>query len=312
MKGVFLVEIQVLISTYNGEKYISAQIESILAQSYQDVSLLIRDDGSEDATLKYIEKFAEKYKGKIRYFSGSNIGPKQSFFELIRLADPNASYYSFCDQDDIWMKDKLLKAVTALNKEEQNQPLLYFTPTILTDEKLTHIKVWPGLSDVRPSFFNALAENIVVGTTAVFNNNARKLLILENVNFQNMIMHDWWSYLCISAFGQVIYDKEPSVFYRQHQANLIGGNRDLLALLGRKLSSFSVNKGKRALYKQAIEFSNHYGNSISGEKKMQLEMFIASRDDVTSKIRYLKKSKLYRHSVSENILLKILILIGYV
>jgi glycosyltransferase involved in cell wall biosynthesis len=312
LKGVFLVGVQVLLSSYNGEKYISAQIESILAQSYQDVSLLIRDDGSEDATLMYIEKFAEKYKGKIRYFAGSNIGAKQSFFELMRLADPNCLYYAFCDQDDIWLKDKLLNAVTALNNEEHNQPLLYFTPTLLTDENLTQTKVWPLLLDVRPTFFNALAENIVVGTTAVFNNNARKLMILGNVDFKNVIMHDWWSYLCISAFGQVLYDKEPSVLYRQHQENLIGGNRNSLELLKRKLKSFSENKGKRALYKQALEFKNCYGDRMSGEMKKQLEMFVAPRENITTKLQYLKKSKLYRHSLSENTLLKLLILSGYI
>lgn len=303
--------IQVLLSTYNGEKYISAQIESILAQSYQDVSLLIRDDGSEDNTLKYIGEFAERYKGKVSYFAGSNLGVKQSFFELMRLADPNASYYSFCDQDDIWLEDKLLRAVSALKREQQNQPLLYFTPTFLTDENLAEIKVWPVLSQAYPSFFNALAENIVVGTTAVFNNVARELLLLQSVDLKNVIMHDWWTYLCVSAFGEVLYDKEPSVLYRQHQDNLIGGDKNSVELLRRKWNSFSENKGKRALYKQALEFLDCYGESMSGEKKKQLEMFIAPRNSLTARFNYLIKSKLYRHTLSENILLKFLILSGY-
>lgn len=305
--------IQILLSTYNGEKYIADQIESIMHQSYQKISLLIRDDGSEDDTVKYIEKYAMKYQEGIRFFIGSNVGVKKSFFELLRLADPNSSYYCFCDQDDVWLNNKLQRAVSVLDKEEdQSQPLLFFTPTYLTDSSLKGKKVWPQYRDVHPSFYNALVDNIVVGTTATINNRARDLLLCKNPDFHQMIMHDWWSYLCISAFGKVIYDKEPSVLYRQHQKNLVGGNKNSLELLRRKWQSYSSNKGSRYLYKQAVEFMECYGEYLCGEKKRQLELFISPRKTLASRINYLNGNELYRHSFPENILLNFLILTGYI
>ncbi|MBT2290227.1 glycosyltransferase family 2 protein [Paenibacillus albidus] len=304
--------IQVLLSTYNGEKYIAAQIESIMAQTYNDVSLLIRDDGSEDNTVSCIEKCVKNYEGRIKFFIGKNIGVKQSFFELLQRADPSSSYYSFCDQDDVWMKGKLMKAVAILDKENNHQPLLYFTPTYLTDDNLTNLKIWPEYSRVQPSFYNALAENIVVGTTAVINHVARELLLLKEINYQHMIMHDWWAYLCISAFGKVIYDDEPSVLYRQHQGNLIGGNRNWIELLRRKWKSFVTNKDNRVLLRQALEFMECYGEELGVEKKQQLDLFIAPRKKIISRIRYLYRSELYRHSFSENLLFKFLILKGYI
>lgn len=304
--------IQVLLSTYNGEKYISDQIESIMAQTYKDISLLIRDDGSEDNTISYLEKYAMKYQGKVQFFTGTNIGVKESFFELLRRADSTYSYYSFCDQDDVWMDNKILTAISLLDKEKENQPLLYFTPTYLVDDNLRKLRVWPELPHVQPSFYNALAENIVVGTTAIFNNFAREMLLRRKIDPQQIVMHDWWTYLCVSAFGKVIYHDKPSVLYRQHEENLIGGNRNRLELLQKKWKSFSSNKKSRVLYRQALEFFKCYGEDLQGDKKQQLEFFIAPRVNFTSKIKYLSKSQLYRHSFWDNILFKLLILKGYI
>ncbi|MFF2912164.1 glycosyltransferase family 2 protein [Paenibacillus sp. NPDC057934] len=304
--------IQILLSTYNGEQHIAAQIESILAQSYKDFKLLIRDDGSEDNTIRYIEEYALKHKGRIEFLKGDNVGVKKSFFELLQRADPNASYYSFCDQDDVWLEDKLLKAVMKLELEEDSQPLLYFTPTYLTDHNLNKIKVWPEPAPVKPSFYNALAENIVVGSTAIINHKARELLLQKKVQFQNIIMHDWWAYLCISAFGKIIYVDQPSVLYRQHQGNLIGGNKNWIQLLQRKWNSYRANESTRVLYRQAKEFMDCYGEELNGEKKRELELFIFPRINFPSRLRYLLKSNLYRNSFSENLLFKFLILKGYI
>ncbi|MEK3675533.1 glycosyltransferase family 2 protein [Paenibacillus sp. FSL R10-2771] len=306
------MDTQILLSTYNGEKYITAQIESILRQSYQGSKLLIRDDGSKDNTVTLIERYSKKYPEKIHFLSGPNIGVKKSFFELLQQADPNCMYYSFCDQDDIWLEDKLSIAISALNKEKQNQPLLYFAPTHLTNEDLIPQKIWPKHVDVRPSFYNALVDNIVVGTTATINNKSRDLLLAKKPNFLNVIMHDWWSYLCVSALGKVIYGNEPAVLYRQHQGNVIGGDKDWKAVVRRKLSSYSKNKGKKILYNQALEFMDCYGEYLSEEKKNQLKLFITPRPSYISRIKYLRESKLYRQSLYGNILLKYLIFTGYI
>ncbi|WP_254075555.1 glycosyltransferase family 2 protein [Paenibacillus tritici] len=303
---------QILLSTYNGEQYIEEQIDSIMSQSFSDFKLLIRDDGSEDNTVPYIEKCLEKYPGKIIFFTGRNIGAKASFFELLRHSDPMCLYYSFCDQDDVWLEHKILRAVSAMENEDDNLPLLYFTSTMLTDFNLEPHKIWPRYSNLRPSFNNALVDNVVVGTTAAFNNKARDVLLSRNPDYQYVIMHDWWAYLCISVFGKVLYDKEPSVLYRQHQNNLVGGDRGWLDFFRRKWRSYSTNRSSRHLYYQAKEFMTCFGDSMSAEEYNKILCFCSPRITYISRIRYMKKSGLYRHSFLENAILKFLILSGYI
>lgn len=306
------MDTQILLSSYNGEEYIAEQIESILYQSYKESKLLIRDDGSKDNTVDIIKKYAQKHPERIQYIIGNNIGVKESFFELLKMADSKCQFFSFCDQDDVWLGDKLEVAVSSLKKEKQDSPLLFFTSTYLTNVDLETRKKWPYYSIMKPSFYNALIENIVVGTTTTINNKTREVLLSVQPSFHNMIMHDWWAYLCVSAFGKVIYGDEPGVLYRQHEANLIGGDKNKLDLVTRKWQSYLMNKKNKILHKQALEFEYCYGDLISNEKKQQLMFFVAPRKTCIAKIKYLMKCKLYRHSFSNNMLFKMLILSGYI
>ncbi|KGE20490.1 glycosyltransferase family 2 protein [Paenibacillus wynnii] len=306
------MNIQVLLSTFNGQRYIVDQIESILSQTYKNVKLLIRDDGSNDNTVKYIERYLDKYPEKICLIRGSNIGVIESFLQLLRNADSNSSYYAFCDQDDVWLDHKLESAIKKIREADEGKPILVFSPTYLTDSNLQKIKIWPGKLAKPASFYNALIENIAVGTTITINNLARELLISKQPTMNKLIMHDWWSYLCISAFGEVIYDEKPSVFYRQHQNNLIGGNKTLVEVVFRKLKSYKTNKGSRLLHYQALEFLKCYGFELEEEKKRQLNLFVGPRKTYISRIHYLRRSELYRQTFQENLLFKILIIIGYI
>jgi glycosyltransferase involved in cell wall biosynthesis len=306
------MSIQVLMSTYNGEKYIAKQLESILLQTYQNISVLIRDDGSQDGTIRCIQEFSCRYPDKIQLIMGDNIGVKRSFFELLKNADSNCTYFSFCDQDDVWLEHKLLDTFTSMKLVENHQPIMYFTSTYLTDSQLSKLRIWPQSPQRSPSFYNALIENIAVGTTMTINSRARELLLSKKPDTDKLIMHDWWFYICISAFGNVIYNAKPSVLYRQHDGNLIGGNKTIFHLLLRKLRSYKVNKRKKLLHQQASEFMKCYGFELDSEKKLQLALFLSSREKVYSRLKYLYKCELYRQSVIENLLFKWLIAIGYI
>ncbi|AIQ65797.1 hypothetical protein PSTEL_24505 [Paenibacillus stellifer] len=307
------MSLQVLLSTYNGERYISAQIESLLLQSCSISSILIRDDGSNDGTVQKLELYQRKHPHIIHIIRGTNIGAKASFFELLQNADPECAFFAFCDQDDWWLEDKVKNSIHALKGvSDGDRPLLYFTPTILADSDLAPLKKWPHLSNVKPSFNNALVENIVVGATATFNKRAKDLLLLHTPDLRNIIMHDWWAYLCISAFGNVVFGDNAQILYRQHNDNLIGGDKTRVELIQKKIASYKINRVKKVLYNQALEFNKCYGGDLEVEHKEELELFLASRTSLRSRFLYLTKCKVFRQSFLNDCFMRFLVLIGYI
>lgn len=302
--------VQVLLSTYNGEAYVQEQITSIRNQTYSSIHLMARDDGSTDSTVDILEQILSHESHRIALLKGENVGVIQSFFELLQYSDDQAAYYCFCDQDDVWLPDKVDRAVRKLS--QINKPAMYFSSTTLADEVLNPIKIWPSPPVRQPSFYNALIQNIAVGATMVINKEARDLLLSKSIDYRNLQMHDWWAYVCISAFGEVVYDPEPTILYRQHGSNVVGGDQTLIQKWKNKWKSFRKHSGHRLLRKQAIEFHTHYAEMLSVEYREQLEWFITSRGTLKERVRYLKKSKLFRQSWTENQLFKVLILIDYI
>lgn len=141
-----LDKIQILMSTYNGERYLKEQLDSILEQDCKDkgieCTLLVRDDGSKDGTQKILEEYAKKYSTQIEWYQGENKGVIQSFFELLQRADDTASYYAFADQDDFWMPDKISSGISSIQKLEQKEdsrPYLYCCKPMPVNEKLEEL-----------------------------------------------------------------------------------------------------------------------------------------------------------------------------
>ncbi|MBT2763299.1 glycosyltransferase family 2 protein [Paenibacillus sp. ISL-20] len=306
-------QVQVLLSSYNGEDYISDQLQSILKQSYPHISVLVRDDGSTDQTQALLKEYTIAHSDRIKVITGRNIGVVSSFFELVQQSDPHADYYCFCDQDDVWLEQKIERAVSMLSSQAYHIPAMVFTSTELTDKDLNSLGTWPKAPLKEPSFYNALVQNIAVGATITINRAARNKFIEGNQTDPNkIIMHDWWFYLLVSGFGNVMYDKNPSILYRQHENNVVGGSNSLFNKLKQKYRSYIKYKGKHLLIKQASEFYRVYGHLMDNEKREQLELFIALRERVREKIYFLSRSKLYRQSIIEQLLFRFLILVGYI
>lgn len=276
------------------------------------MEIFIRDDGSTDNTISIIEQYKLEYPEKFRVIYGENVGVIQSFFLLLSHSDENADYFCFCDQDDVWFSDKIERAYKYLHKEDSQEPIMYFTSTKLTDGKLKPLRNWPSRPRKPPSFYNALIQNIAAGITITINKEARDLLIKKQVKTDQILMHDWWTYLCVSAFGKVYYDDTPSVFYRQHGNNVVGGENTFIEKARKKWSSFKKHRGDHLLYKQAKEFYRLFGKELEDSKKQQLNLFLLPRQNMLDRLRFLYRSKLYRQTIEEHILFKILILIGYV
>lgn len=307
-------KVQVLLSAYNGEQYISEQIQSILNQTHPSVSILVRDDGSTDRTVEILEQLTELNPERIKLMHGSNIGVVSSFFELLSSADGEAEYYCFCDQDDVWLEHKIEDAVNRLESSVHTEvPAMVFTSTYLTDEELNRKGAWPKPPAREPSFYNALYENIAIGATITMNRSARQLFMNSKpIDSKKILMHDWWFYLLISAFGTVIYNNKPSMLYRQHSNNVVGGSNSIWGKVKGKWASFKRHIGKGLLYNQAYEFNRLYGSRLSGVQREQLELFLSSRTRFLDRLYYMRKSKLYRQSKAESLLFKFFIMIGFI
>ena len=210
--------VAILLSTFNGAPFLPAQLESLLDQTHRNWHVLWRDDGSSDGTPALMDEFGRGSAAVHRVPGDGRAGVTESFLTLLRAAD-RGEYAAFADQDDVWLPDKLSRALRALAPFGA-RPALYCARQILVDQDLNHI----GLSalDRGPTAFPAaLTQNIATGCTAVLNPAAVRLVAQSRA--PSRTLHDWWSYLVITANGgAVVRDDVPAVLYRQHRANTVG------------------------------------------------------------------------------------------
>lgn len=229
--------VHILLACYQGSAYIRAQLDSIAAQTHANWSLTISDDGSTDDTLALCREFARLHPQRsIRIIDGPRKRSTANFFHLMQevvTLDEN-DLFAFCDQDDVWHPNKLERAVEALSrlKAPASQPLLYGGRTQQVNEELKPLGFSP-LPRKALGFGNALLQNVASGNTMVFNN--ALLQLLRRVQPSHAVWHDWTAYLAVtSCGGQMWFDPEPSVLYRQHPSNLVGAqdrSRDKLQRL---------------------------------------------------------------------------------
>lgn len=233
-------KILILMSTYNGEKYLCEQITSLLKQEGVAVRILVRDDGSSDNTTSLLNEYQRQ--GHLKWYSGINLRPAKSFMNLLINA-PEEEYYAFCDQDDVWMPEKLKVAIEKIKGIKG--PALYCSDTILVDSHLNLIR--KANLKAEGSFVESLISNPVTGCTMVFNKALRDIVIQYEPDVIDM--HDWWIYrVCMAIGGYFFFDKQSYIFYRQHENNVIGGQGSAFSRKKRHLKAlFSKDEGIRFL-----------------------------------------------------------------
>jgi glycosyltransferase involved in cell wall biosynthesis len=295
--------VTILLSTYNGEQYLSAQLDSLLNQRDANLSIEVRDDASTDATRDIVAQYAAEHP-QIRYRYGLRLGAAGSFFDLLKHADLTSSYFAFCDQDDVWYPDKVALAIDNL-EAVGDVPALFCSRLEYVDENLNRI----GYSRLphRPvGFENALAENIAVGCTLVLNQPARTM-VLESLP-ATCIMHDWWCYLVIAAFGVVVYHERPTVKYRLHGGNQIGAPASAFDDLSRRIRRFYAS-GRDAfkIHAQAQTFKTAYRWRLDENRTRVLDRFLASRTSLRTRIGYALHKDIYRQSWLDDLVLRSLI-----
>ncbi len=222
----------VLLATYNGGRFLEAQLNSVNRQDWPAIDVHASDDGSDDDTKRRLKQWATRWhKGRFSVASGPGLGFADNFRAL--LADPtvDADYVAFCDQDDIWLPEKTHFAVAAL-APYADRPALYCSRTIITDAEDREIdQSFPFRR--APEFANAVVQSIGGGNTMVFNRPAHELL-RQAAWRTDFVSHDWFAYQLVSgAGGAVIYSSVPHVRYRQHERNVVGSNTSFAARMHR-------------------------------------------------------------------------------
>lgn len=301
-------KVEVLLSTYNGLMYLEQQLYSLSRQEDVDLRLSIRDDGSSDGTPLLLSTYLQHPFCELSVVLGDNIGVIRSFFELLSQAGVDAEYYAFCDQDDVWKPDKLSRATTMLKDIPSSVPAMYCSRTELVDKDLNVLNLWPSELRKAASLHNAIVENVAVGCTVVINRAAKDLILSRLPDVSRVIMHDWWIYLCVSAFGKVIFDPLPSLQYRQHGSNVFGGDQGGIRKWSKKWGNFQKNLNKRLLRKQAEEFYRLFGDHLSEGPKHSIERFLRENGSLPSRIKFIITTDLYRQNKLEHFIFKMLYL----
>lgn len=294
--------VAILLSTYNGEKYLAAQLESLISQEYKNWEIHASDDGSSDGTLQVLERYRKRLgASRLNIYRGPGRGFAANFMSLIRRDEIHASFFAFCDQDDIWAKEKISNAVRCLEEAGALTPALYCSRTRLVDEGGVEMGYSALFSD-RPCFENALVQSIAGGNTMVLNASARQLMSRTPVAL-SIISHDWWAYLLVSGSGgRVHYDPTAQVDYRQHANNLMGSNRRLSERLLRLKKMFD---GTFYAWNTAnLVALEHFRQDLTGEHQERVDLFqMARRSVLPKRLIYFKRAGIYRQSAAENVVL---------
>jgi glycosyltransferase involved in cell wall biosynthesis len=226
-------QVAILLCTFHAERFLAEQLQSIHAQSWTSWKVWASDDGSTDQTQEILRTHREQWGDQRLHFqAGPCRGSTANFLSLACMREIDATYYAFCDQDDLWHLDKLERALKWLQTVPEEVPALYCSRTVLVDE-LNQTIGHSHLFEQPPGFRNALVQSIAGGNTMVFNRATRELLLTAGPSVE-AITHDWWAYMLVTGCGgRVYYDPEPTLRYRQHGQNQFGSNVSIMEQLKR-------------------------------------------------------------------------------
>lgn len=306
----------VLMSTYNGGRFLTEQIDSILSQRDVDVHLQVRDDGSTDDTCTILADYASRYTN-IEWEACENVGFVKSFSALVKMASGSScrpDFYAFADQDDIWMPSKLSTACAALSEKDDSKPNLFTSNSMQIDSEGKELELFH--KGPMPKFRkgNVLVFGTEQGCSMVFN---KRAIDIYSLHEPHLTWHDRWLYHICYFMGSVTYDHQPLFYYRRHEHN---------ALANHKAGSLEGESNKlvrvyRILFTEppvtnhvemAQEFLQVFGSDLSKDDQQLLRRFVSCRKSLFSKL-YMLFSPLFiypYYDVNEGRLLKWLIMAG--
>lgn len=280
------MDIEIVLATYNGARYLAEQLESLLNQKPGSLSIIVSDDGSSDETLSIIHRYEAQYPGRIRLLPpGPSQGASANFNYL--LTSTKAAYVFLADQDDVWDCDKVATFHSEMQRLEcqygSDTPILIHGDLRVVDSELTSIS--PSFFQLqrldfrRSRFKDLLCQNVVTGCTVILN----RALIEKSLPVSSQaIMHDWWLGLVAAAFGRIAFLDKATMAYRQHGANTVGARGWHANFLFKRMCELISRRGAAALLstsvKQAAAFLATYGNQLPPAQLSDLSDFVGMRE----------------------------------
>lgn len=302
-----MYKVAVILCTYNSEKYILEQLDSIFSQKNCTCKVYISDDGSYDNTLKFIHKYSQKNPNyQIDITNGPGKGFAKNFLWNLRRIDKKYDFYAFSDHDDVWNNKKILRASSFYKNYSDSKSFLYCSRTTLVDRDLNVL----GKSIYfrrPPAFENALVQSIAGGNTMIFNSELKK--IIDRVDLDShVVSHDWLTYILVTfTNGNIVYDKKSYVKYRMHGKNIVGSNKGMVPFFKRALMVFNGEWSKFS-YSNLNHLKLFHGSSRN-VKILDDFIHIRSEKRLIYRLLAFKKSKIYRQTLIGNISLMIAIIL---
>lgn len=274
-----MVKVIVMMSTYNGEKYIREQIESILAQKGDfDLDLWVRDDGSDDRTKSILQNYAEK--GLLKWYTGRNLGPAMSFLNLVKKCK-GYDFYAFADQDDFWESNKIQAAINHLKGEVGIR--VYFANAELVNSDLEYLGRNVYRKSPKLDLCTLSCAGGILGCTTVFNNELAEIIQNEKLP-RNVVMHDFYvNELCLALGGKITYDEKPYMKYRQHSSNVIGVSHGVMDTVISRINDI-IYVPKVSIAEQAEEIIRIHNEKIDGDAYVWLKKVAAYKRNIWKRI----------------------------
>jgi len=268
-------KVAVLISTFNGETYIFDQLNSVMKQSYRNFHIYVRDDGSTDKTVSLLEKFSRAHPEMVSIYVGANLGVINSFNDLI--ADVDSDLYATCDQDDIWLPEKIMDQVNLYRHRRlsNNNPFMCFSDPCLyvageqTGARLSDIQAM-NIDGLVKNYKNLIAMNPVAGCTMLFCDVAKKLYLTSTAC--GWVMHDHLMAVLVCRLGELDFCNSKHVLYRQHSANVVGNKDTSMRYLFSRLKDIRMMIEHDRLLLNAVD-SSDYDKILHVYRKVILNLF---------------------------------------
>lgn len=304
--------ILILLSTYNGHRFLRDQLDSLYAQEDVHFHILVRDDGSSDDTVSILNEYKSKY-GNMSILAETNVGCVKSFHSLIHIAAtkyPSYDYYAFCDQDDIWLPNKLIIGTNKLNKISSSNKL-YFCTANYVDTNLKFIRKTnsPKFVDYKTCVF----RNPVLGCTMIFD---KDFLIIIDKDYDKRMnnsgpiqLHDRWAYQCANYLDTtIINDSEAYINYRQHRDNVTTANKNFFKRYTEALRENFKYRNKNLMLN--LNFYNTYYEFINDKKKKDfIQSLCTYNKSLNKSIKYLKNQQWKGESKIDKFLWSTLVLL---
>ncbi|MBD0415980.1 glycosyltransferase family 2 protein [Oryzicola mucosus] len=301
--------VAIMLGTFDGGRFLEKQLRTLAEQSHRSIDLWVSDDGSTDGSIEILSRFEKHWdRGVFHLLNGPALGFAENYRFLITNPDIDATYYAFCDQDDIWDPDKLEVAVAWLSSQDPAVPALYCSRTRTIDEE-DHDIGYSSLFENNPNFRNAIVQSIAGGNTMVMNRAARDI-VAEASRRTSFVSHDWWSYMIVSGVGGTVhYSATPHIGYRQHQDNIAGANTSLSARLQRY--SFLIQGGFSQWTETNLAGLNLCRDLLTPDARDVLrEVELARSRSILTRLTHLRRSGAYRQSAGGHLGLYLACLLG--